>query len=139
MEENNLEKSLDKFYKEAAKLGNILQALEIAAPAISLWNFQVGAFLQTVLSTIKLGVNIYSQKKAERNLLWIIETIKRIWKIQQDGKANYEAALICPELFRDAFIIENEERVKEHLFLIETLFSSGKMNFDDLAEAFKAC
>jgi hypothetical protein len=60
-------------------------------------NIQVGFILQTVLSAINLGVNIFSQRKAEKRCFWIIETINRIWKKQQDDKANYEAVLICPE------------------------------------------
>jgi hypothetical protein len=137
MDEINLEKSLENFNQETAKHGNILQALDVAVPAISLWNIQIGALLQTVLSAVKLGVNIFSQRKAEIRLFTVINTINRILKKQQDGETNYEAALVCPELFRDALIMEDEERVKEHLSLIETLFSSGKMNFDDLAEALR--
>jgi len=133
----NLEKSLDKFYKELSSPDNIFPALEVALTPISLWNPNVGILLQAFLSTIKIGVNAFSRRKAEDRLRLIIDTIYKIWKKQQAGETNYEAALICPDLLRNALIFEDGERVKEHLILIETLFSSGKMDFDNLTEALR--
>jgi len=132
-----LEKSLKKYYQIAANPVNILQAFEVALAPISLWNSLVGSILQAFLSSLKFGVNVFSQEKAERRLMLIIDVIYKIWKNQQSGQTNYEAALVCPELFRNALIFEDEDRVKEHLILIEALFSSGKMDFDDLAEVLR--
>lgn len=137
IEPHNLEKSLDKFYKEIASPNNIIPALGVALTPISLWNPHIGILLQAFLSTINMGVNVFSRKKAEDRLILIIDTIYKIWKKQQAGETNYEAALICPELFRNALIFEDEERVKEHLTFIEALFSSGKMDFDNLTEVLR--
>lgn len=137
MEENNLGSSLKKFCQEAAKPENILPAFSLVSIPISFWNAQIGLILQTFFSTINMGVNIFSKNKAEKRLVQIIETIYKIWEKQQAGETNYEAALICPELFRNALIFEDEERVKEHLLLIETLFSSGEMDYDSLSEALR--
>jgi hypothetical protein len=137
MEENNLGKSLEIFCQEAAKPENVISAFSLVSLPISLWNAQVGLILQTFLSTIKFGTNILSKSKAEKRLMQIIETIYKVWKKQQTGETNYEAALVCPELFRNALIFEDEERVKEHLLLIETLFSSGEMDYDSLSEALR--
>jgi hypothetical protein len=134
---NDLGSTLDKFYQETVNPENIFQALGVALIPISLWNPQIGALLQTFISTMNIGINIHSQRKAEKRLMMIIETIYKIWKKQQDGETNFEAALICPELFRNAIIFEDDERAKEHLILIEALFSSQKMDFDDLAEALR--
>ena len=57
----------------------------------------------------------------------IIET-KKNWIRQKAGESNYEAAVICPELFRTALIFEDEDRVKEHLYLIVMIFCSALGN-----------
>ena len=136
-EQKNLGKTLEKLYKEIITTKNIFSTIKIALIPISLWNAQVGILLQTFLSTISLGINVDSQKKAEDRLVLIIETIYKIWKIQQSGETNYEAALICPDLFRNALILKDEERVKEHLLLIEKLFTIENNSFNSLAELLK--
>jgi len=132
-----LRKAFDKLFKEMSKSNNVFLTIKTVLTPISLWNAPVGIILQSFLTAISLGVNTISQKKAEDRLLMIIETIYSIWKKQQSGETNYEAALICPDLFRNALIFEDEERVKEHLLLIEKLFTSGKMDFNNLAETLK--
>ena len=137
MKENKLEKTLENFLHDIASTDNIIKALEIIIPSISTCNPQVGLSLSTFLSSIHIGVNITSRRKAEKRLIQIIEAINKIIKNQQNGETNFEALLICPELFRNALIYDDEDRVIEHLILIEALFSSGKMDFDNLAGALR--
>jgi len=134
---NNFENTLEIFHKEATKPENMLQAFDCFLQFISFWNPQLAAILLTFNSAIKMGVNILSRKKAEERIFQIVKTIEVIYKKQQTSEINYEAALICPELFRNALIFEDEDRVKEHLALIEMLFSSGKLDFDMFAEALR--
>ena len=137
MKENNLEKAIVNFFHGIASPENIIKALEAIIPPISAWNPQVGLSLSAFLSSIHIGVNITSRRKAEKRLIQIIETINRIIKKQLTGETNFEASLICPELFRNALIYDDEDRVVEHLILIEALFSSGKIDFDNLAGALR--
>jgi len=137
MENNNFENALETFRKEVAEPDNILQALDCLLQPLALWNPVLATILLTFSSTIKMGINIFSREKAEKRILQIVKTIEIIQKKQQTSETNYEAALICPELFRNALIFEDEDRVKEHLALIEILFSSGKYDFDKLSEALR--
>ena len=137
MKNNDFKKELELFRNEAAKPDNILQALDCFLPPLTLQFPELATVLLTFNSIMKLGVNVLSKRKAEKRIVQIIETIAYIYKKQQEGKTNYEAALICPELFRNALIFEDEDRVKEHLSLIEALFSSDKFDFDRLAEALR--
>jgi hypothetical protein len=137
MEENKFENELELFCKEVVTPDNILQAFDCLLPSVSFWNPELAVVLKTFISTIKLGVNIFSKRKAEQRIVEIVKTIEKIYKRQQAGETNYEAALICPELFRKALILEDEDRVREHLALIEQLFSSGKYDFDKLSEALR--
>ena len=137
MEKNNFENALETFRKEVAEPDNILQALDCLLQPLALWNPVLATILLTFSSSIKMGINIFSRKKAEKRILQIVKTIEIILKKQQTSETNYEAALICPELFRNVLIFEDEDRVKEHLALIEILFSSGKYNFDKLSEVLR--
>lgn len=137
MEKNNFKNALETFRKEVAKFDNILQAFDCLLQPLALWNPVLATVLLTFSSAIKMGINIFSREKAEKRILQIVKTIEIIFKRQQTGETNYEAALICPELFRNALIFEDEDRVKEHLALIEMLFNSGKYDFDNLAEALR--
>jgi len=137
MEKNKFNDMLVKFYKDAIEPGNILLALDCFLPSLTLWNPELAVILRIFSSTMKLGVNVLSRKKAEKRIIDIVKVIEIIYKKQQAGETNYEAALICPELFRNALIFEDEDRVKEHLALIEILFCSEKYDFDILAEALR--
>jgi len=137
MEKNNFENALETFRKEVAEPDNILQALDCLLQPLALWNPVLATILLTFSSSIKMGINIFSRKKAEKRILQIVKTIEIILKRQKTSETNYEAALICPELFRNALIFEDEDRVKEHLALIEMLFNSRKYDFDNLAEALR--
>jgi hypothetical protein len=138
MEKNkNLSIALYNFKQELQKPENIVPILESGITFLSIWNPIVGAIMASILTSINMGLNIYSSEKAERRLKIIIQTIEKIIVKQEKGESNFEAALICPELFRNTLIFEDEERVREHLSFIEMLFSSGSMHFDDIAEALR--
>jgi hypothetical protein len=137
MKKKSLEKAIKIFHKETAEPDNILQAFDCLLQVLKLWNPEIASILSIFNSAIKMGVNILSRRKAEERIIQIVTVIETILKKQQAGETNYEAALICPELFRNALIFEDEDRVKEHLALIEMLFSSGKYDFDKLAEALR--
>ena len=134
---SGLKTALDKFKSEIVKPDNFFPIFNSGLAFISLWNPLLSTILQTALSTVQMGVNIRSKEKAERRIILTVKTIENILRKQQTLETNYEAALICPELFRSALIIEDEGRVKEHLALIEMLFASDKFNFDDLAETLR--
>jgi hypothetical protein len=134
---DNLQTALVKFKQELSKPDNFIPVMESALAFMTMWNPMLSAILLTLLSTVKIGVNISSREKAERRLSLIINTIEKIIREQQAGKTNYEAALICPELFRSALIIEDEERVKEHLMFIEKLYVCDSYSFDNMAEALR--
>lgn len=129
--------ALAEFYNKAVEPSNIFLALDCFLSSLALWNHELAAILKTFISAMKLGVNVLSRRKAEKRIMDIIKRIEIIYKKQQTGETNYEAALICPELFRNALIFEDEDRVKEHLALIEILFCSNKYDFDILAEALR--
>jgi predicted transcriptional regulator len=137
IENKEISNALEEFRREAAKPDNLFLVVRSGLTFVSLWNPLVSSVFQAVLSAVQIGINTHSRDKAERRIIDIIETIERIWRRQQTGETNYEAALICPELFRNALIIEDENRVKEHLAFIEMLFISDKFNFDDLAETLR--
>jgi len=137
LKNKKIKNALQKFKKEATRPDNSFLIIRNGLSFISLWNPLVSTVLQAVLSAVQIGINIDSRNKAERRIISIIEAIERIWRKQQTGETNFEAALICPELFRNALIFEDEDRVKEHLILIEMLFVSDKLNFDNLAEALR--
>ena len=137
MKTDLLKKSINNFRQVCSDPDNAISIIDGGLAVISLWNPQLGVILSILSSSLKIGVNTFSQKKMENRMQKIVETIEKIWYLQQKGNTNYEAALICPELFRNILIIEDDNRVKEHLALIEMLFSSEKMNFDDLAEALR--
>ena len=89
------------------------------------------------MSTTKIGINIASAAKATERIKLIMETIEKIIKKQNKMESNFEAAIICPELFKNALIFTDTERAKEHLQLIEFLFSAGSIEFDSLSEALR--
>jgi hypothetical protein len=134
---DELKTAFEKYRQMAITPSNAFLALDAANTFISLWNPLVGAIITSVTKAIQLGVNTYSCIKANERIKLIIETIERIIVKQKEGKGNYEASLICPELFRNAMIYEDMERVKEHLLLIESIFSSGKIDFDEIHEALR--
>jgi hypothetical protein len=134
---NNLMSSLDKCKRALGESENIVAILESGIAFISMWNPLVAAVFGVLLSSLKIGINHESSKKIRERFDLIIQTIEKIIKRQKDGETNFEAALICPELFRNILIFEDIERAKEHLSFIETLFSSKKMDFDDIAEALR--
>ena len=137
MAEKKLEKAIEIFRKEAATPNNIFQAFECFLQSISIWNPGLATVLLTFNSVMKIGVNVLSKRKAEKRIILIVETIEKIHRKQLIGETNYEAALICPELFRNTLIFEDENRVIEHLAFIEVLFNSGKYDFDRIAEALR--
>ena len=137
MTRKKIENALTIFHRDIATSDNILQAFICLLPAISRWNPEVGLVLTTFSSAMKIGVNIYSKRKAEKRIMSIVKSIEAIYKKQLAGEVNFEASLICPELFRNALVFEDEERAEEHLALIEMLFSSCKLDFDKLAEALR--
>jgi hypothetical protein len=138
MGKKKINNALEKFHKKiAVEPNNVFMALDCILIPLALWNPELAIILRTFSSTMKLGVNVLSRRKAEKRIIDIVKTVELISKKQQTGETNYEAALICPELFRNALIFEDEERVKEHLALIEILFCSDKYDFDILAEALR--
>ena len=137
MTEEKFENALELFHEGIATPDNILQAFICLLPSISLWNPGLAAVLTTFSSAMKIGVNILSKRKAEKRIVEIVKSLQTIYKKQLAGEINYEAALICPELFRNALIFEDEDRVKEHLALIEMLFCSRKLDFDKFAEVLR--
>jgi hypothetical protein len=134
---DNLMGALEECKNSLRKSENIITIIESGIRFISMWNPLVAAIFGVVLSSLKIGININSSRKVHERLDLIIKTIEKIIKKQRDRETNFEAALICPELFRNILIFEDVERVKEHLSFIETLFSSEKMNFDDIAGALR--
>ena len=136
MKENNFEKAIELFHEDALQ-ENILNAFDVLVSAIAIWNPGLAFVFSTFSSVLKIGVNSISRIKAEKNIRRIVDAVKIVYKKLQTGEANYEAVLICPELFRNALIFNDEERVEEHLALIEELFSSGKYDFDRLTETLR--
>jgi hypothetical protein len=134
---DGLKIALKKYRQMTITPSNAFLALDAANTFISLWNPLVGTIITSMTKAIQLGVNTYSCTKANERIKLIIETIERIIIKQNEGKSNYEAALICPELFRNAMIYEDMDRVKEHLLLIESIFSSGRIDFDEIHEALR--
>jgi len=137
MTKDNFESALEVFQNGILTPDNILQAFNSLMPFISLWNPGLAVVLSSFNPAMKIGVNILSRRKAERRIVQIVKTIGKIYRMQLSGETNYEAALICPELFRNVLMFKDEERVKEHLALIEVLFSTGEFGFDGLAEALR--
>jgi hypothetical protein len=134
---DELKIALKKYRQMIITPSNTFLALDAANSFISLWNPLVGAITISMTKTIQLGANIHSCIKANERIKLIIETIEKIIVKQNEGRSNYEASLICPELFRNAMIYEDIDRVKEHLLLIESIFSSGKIDFDEIHEALR--
>jgi hypothetical protein len=110
---------------------SLITTIENLNLLISVWNPVLGAIIQSVLNNTKF---IHSEKLEER-LSQMMESINVIQEQQKNHETNYEAALICPELFKHVLIMEDKERVKELLCLIEKLFSAGKIDFDRILEA----
>jgi hypothetical protein len=134
---DNLMIALRNYKNALKKPENVITIIESGSRFISLWNPLLAAIFGTILSSLKIGININSSRKVQERVELIIKTIEKIIMKQKTGETNFEAAIICPDLFRSVLIIENSERAKEHLLLIEALFSSEKMNFDDIAEALR--
>jgi len=133
----NLSSALSAYKDSLKKPENALELLNAGIAFIALWNPILSAILGALTSSLKIGINENSSNKIYERLDLIIQTIEKIIIKQKEGKTNYEAALICPELFRNALIFEDIDRVKEYLLFIELLFSAGKMDFDDIVEALK--
>ena len=135
---SDLENALVNFCKEiSCSTDDIFIAFNVVLTPLLLWNPLLGIVLQAFVSIAKIGVNSLSRKKAEKNLLLFSNSLLKILRQQKTGETNYEAALVCPDLIRGLLIIEDEDRVREHLYFIEAIFRSGKMDFDDLAEALR--
>lgn len=110
---NDLMGALKKYKTSLKNPENIIEILESGINFISIWNPLVSVIFGVLLSSLKIGINIDSSIKARERLDWVIKTIEKIIEKQKDGKTNFEAALICPELFRNILIFEDKERVKE--------------------------
>lgn len=116
--------------KFPAELLAILKSLSMP---ISTWNPLVGFILSTVTNNLEYSNN----KKLIERIKMICETINEIQKKEKEEKINYEAKLICPELFRQSLICENRDRAKSYLRFTKKLFSAGEINFDNVNEALK--
>jgi len=131
------QRSKKSLSKKARDLQNIVLIADPILQGISLWNPAVGIILNTFVSTIRIGVNESSETKAQERCNLVLQTIENIKKKQASEETNFEAALICPDLFRSAMIFTDTNRAKEHLRLIEKLFSAGRIEFDPLSEALR--
>lgn len=134
---NEIDLYREKLKNEIIKPDNLLIIIETAVSFISCWNPMVGIVLLTALSAMKIGINHNSEEKLTRRINLIVETVDKIIERQKCENTNYEAAIICPELFRETLVFTDEERAKEHLRLIEALFQSGNFDFDDISEALR--
>lgn len=106
-------------------------------PTISIWNPEIGILLSTVINSCEFNLSEASKEKLEDRLMLLMKTINKIIENQQDNELNYQANLFCPDLFREALLIENREKAIEHLKIAEMLFSSGNIDFDEIKQAIK--
>lgn len=133
---NKLEKKNQKLIR-ALNAGDLITAVDALIAVATLWNPAVGAVVATAMASVKIGVSVVSRRKAEIRIKQIAETILRIFENQKRGNTNFEAAIVCPDLFKSALIMTDSDRAKEHLLLIEYLFSSGNFDFDLISEAIR--
>ena len=115
----------EQYLQEIAKPNNLLLIMESAAAFLSIWNPAVGSIIRAVLSTMKFGINAQSGVKAKERIELMMQSIDKIIEKQKEGQSNFEAAIICPQLFRNTLIYSDVERAKEQLKIIEKMFSSS--------------
>ena len=116
---------------------SVLSTLKNLNTGISFWNPGVGMMLQIITNNLEYSYNTESIKKIQERLKMMFETIDSIKEKQKKGESNYEASLLCPDLFRQALLCDDLERAKDLLLLIECLFSAGKIQFDQFQEALR--
>jgi len=116
---------------------SVLTTLKNVNAVVSLWNPGVGMILQIITNNLENTYNTESIEKLHDRLKMMFETIDSIKEKQKKGESNYEASLLCPDLFRQVLLCDDLERAKEHLQLIECLFSEGKIQFDEFQEALR--
>jgi hypothetical protein len=131
-----LEKELIRCKKELNS-NNIIHLIDALPTAISLWNPFAGLIVKAALCGTKYVLNKSSEEKLKSRILMIIDCIEKIRIKQKEDNQNYEANLICPELFRKTLVSESKEKAEEYLRITECLYSTEKINFDEINEAIR--
>ena len=108
----------------------------IASSAVALANPVLGFLLQSIGSIAQVGINASSQSKLQERMVVLEVAFKRIDLQLRQKESNYEAMVIAPEILKDFLVTDDHERAKDYILLLEGIFSSGKIEFDDFKEAF---
>ena len=104
---------------------------------ISLWNPIVRMMIGTILNSAEHSYNEESLKKLEEKIQSIILTVENIVEEQKTNKTNFEAMVICPDLFKKILITEDRDKTEYLLHLVQMIFETGKVDFDEIDEAIR--
>ncbi len=115
----------------------LLATIENVNLLVTAWNPFLGITIQTILNNVKYSINESSAKKFQERLSLMHQSISKIQEAQKTKESNLEAFFLCPELFRQSLIIDDNDRAKELLQFTEKLFTAGKLEFDRISEAMR--
>jgi len=107
------------------------------AEVVSIWNPMVGMMIGTILRSAEYTYNEESQNKLKEKIEKIIALIQQIIEDQKSNQTNFEAMIICPDIFKKVLITEDREKTEYLLHLIKMLFEAGKVNYDEIDEAIR--
>ncbi len=104
---------------------------------ISLWNPIVGMMIGAILNSAKYSFNEESKNKLEEKIKSILIAIQSITEDQKTNQTNFEAMIICPDIFKKVLITEDKEKTEYLLHLVQMIFSAGKIDYDEIDEAIR--
>lgn len=126
--------------KELAKQVDTSSVLAISQSIIgvvSLWNPIVGMMIGTVLKSAEYTYNEESENKLKDKIESIIVMIQKIVEDQKTNQTNFEAMIICPDIFKKVLITEDKEKTEYLLHLVQMVFGAGKVDYDEIDEAIR--
>ncbi len=101
---------------------------------ISLFNPMIGIICSVVINNIENGINERSYNKFQERFILLTNTINNILEHNNYIEKNFEASLLCPNLIRQSLIIDDIEKAKDNLKIVECLYASDKYIIDDAVE-----
>jgi len=104
---------------------------------VSLWNPIVGMMISTILKSAEYSYNEESENKLKEKIESIIVTIQKIVEDQKTNQTNFEAMIICPDIFKKVLITEDKEKTEYLLHLVQMVFAAGKVDYDEIDEAIR--
>lgn len=133
MHENEIQKyqNLSNILPSSTDLLNVAKNL---TALFSVFNPFIGSVCSIALNNLESGLNAKSEAKLRERLGLLTKTILDILKDSENANKNFEASLLCPDLVRQSLVIDDIEKAKDNLKIVECLYRKNDYIIDDAYE-----